>query len=126
MASGWPVTRVHDRGAFNALRDLQGKRWAFRGQPRHYSALSIERGRTSMSRLEVCLERRSIDTFRYSARFFAHPGEEPALRTTSSRSKCSSTTGSNTAAGLDDLARCCRILCCGVGSERGSRDLGFQ
>ena len=33
MASGWPVTRVQSTTElFNALRDLQGKRWAFRGQ----------------------------------------------------------------------------------------------
>src|SRR5580765_4700292 len=85
MTSEWPLTRVRSTGElFDALRDLQGQRWAFRGQSSCFPTLSpkIERnGRGAMSRLEkLHLERRSIDTFRYSAKFFAHHGEEPAMR----------------------------------------------
>jgi hypothetical protein len=65
------------------LTDLQGKRWLFRGQSRCYGHLvpSIDRdSRRDLSRAQkLALERSSIDIFRSSVRFFAHPGEQGAL-----------------------------------------------
>ena len=68
---------------FEMLFKLQGDRWLCRGHPRLYGRLvpSIDRGpREHLSRLEkLSFERRSIELFRSTARFFAHPGEEHAL-----------------------------------------------
>jgi len=68
---------------FNCLAELRGNMWYCRGQSRSYGCLipSIDRDKMSgISRLEkINLERRSIDIFRSSARFFSHPGEIAAL-----------------------------------------------
>lgn len=84
MPTNWPHTQVLSASELlNALRDLQHKGWAFRGQPKVYPALlpSIERGgRLAMSRAEKLeLERQSITVFRKSAKYFAHPGEQLAM-----------------------------------------------
>jgi hypothetical protein len=69
--------------AVTVLTELSGKRWLSRGQSRRYGGLvpSIDREpRQRLSREEkLRLERRSIDLFRSTARFFAHPGEQGAL-----------------------------------------------
>lgn len=66
-----------------AFTDLRGKRWLCRGQSRCYGGLvpSIDREpRQQLSRVQtLTLERRSIDLFRSTARFFADPGEQGAL-----------------------------------------------
>ncbi len=68
---------------FRVLADLRGKRWLLRGHSRQRGGLvpSIDRnGREGLSRgQKLVIERRSIDLFRSTARFFAAPGEEEAL-----------------------------------------------
>jgi hypothetical protein len=84
VTDGWDSTCLTDEGeAQRVFLDLRGKRWLFRGQPKQYGGLapSIDRnplyGRSRVEKLT--LERRSIDLFRSTARFFAHPGEQEAL-----------------------------------------------
>ncbi len=84
MPDSWNTTllaAVPD--ALQVFTDLCGKRWLCRGQPKCYGALvpSIDRGSLqNLSRTEkLTLERKSIDLFRSTARFFADPGEEAAL-----------------------------------------------
>lgn len=84
MACNWNTTTLTDEEkAFEVLADLRGKRWLCRGQSKRYGNLlpSIDRDKLqSLLRVEkLTLERRSIDLFRSSARFFAHPGEQGAL-----------------------------------------------
>ena len=82
----WPTsTLAFEREVLDALIELSGKRWLCRGQSRHYESgliPSIDReGRQNLSRHEkLTLERRSIDSFRNTAKFLSHPGEEGALR----------------------------------------------
>ncbi len=68
---------------FGRLAKLRGDKWYCRGHSQFYGGLipSIDRDKmTGISRFEkINLERRSIDTFRASARFFSHPGEMMAL-----------------------------------------------
>jgi hypothetical protein len=68
---------------FDRLAKLRGDKWYCRGHSQFYGGLmpSIDRDKmTGRSRLEkINLERRSIDIFRASARFFSHPGEMMAL-----------------------------------------------
>ena len=77
------TTLTTEAEASDLLTELRGKRWLCRGQSRRYDCLfpSIDRKpRESLSRLEkLTLERQSIDLFRATARFFAHPGEEGEL-----------------------------------------------
>ncbi len=68
---------------FDRLLGLRGEKWYCRGQSKRYNHLipSIDRGAMSgLARLEkISLERRCIDIFRASARFFSHPGEMESL-----------------------------------------------
>ncbi len=84
MLDSWkstPLSATED--VIQALTELKGKRWLCRGQSKRYRALvpSIDRPpRERLSRAEkLTLERRSIDLFRSTARFFADPGERGAL-----------------------------------------------
>jgi len=65
------------------LLDLRGKRWLCRGQPEPYGSLipSIDRPpRESLCRVQkLNLERRAINLFRQTVRFFAGKGERGAL-----------------------------------------------
>ena len=84
MDCNWNTTTLTDEEkAFEVLADLRGKRWLCRGQSKRYDNLlpSIDRDKLQkLSRVEkLTLEHRSIDLFRSSARFFAHPGEQGAL-----------------------------------------------
>jgi hypothetical protein len=66
---------------FNCLAELQGKRWLCRGQSEHWPLVpKIDRcGRKTLSPIEkLKRERKSIDTFRATARFFS-PGEHNSL-----------------------------------------------
>ena len=84
MSHPWNTTTLTTEAeASDLLTELRGKRWLCRGQSRRYDCLfpSIDRKpREGLSRLEkLTLERQSIDLFRATARFIAHPGEEGAL-----------------------------------------------
>ena len=84
MPHSWNTTPLDSEAeALRVLSELQGKRWLCRGQSKRYGGLvpSIDRGPLqNLSRSEkLTLERRSIDLFRLTARFFAHPGEENAV-----------------------------------------------
>ena len=84
MSPSWKSTRLDTEAAVVALLiELRGKRWLCRGQSQYYDGLTpkIDRGsRRNLSRpKKLTLERRSIDLFRETARFFAHPGEQGAL-----------------------------------------------
>lgn len=84
MAAQWETTRITTvEGLFEALGALQRKRWLFRGQSRDRGTLrpTIDRGHLdALPRAEkLTLERRSIQTFRSAALFFASPGEQHAM-----------------------------------------------
>jgi hypothetical protein len=84
MSHSWNATILDSEAkVLHVLTELRGKRWLCRGQSKRYGGLvpSIDREpRQNLSRLEkLALERRSIDLFRSTARFFAHPGEHIAL-----------------------------------------------
>lgn len=84
MPNGWNSTiLVTEEEALRTLTDLRGRRWLLRGHPKHWDGLipSIDRKpRDGLSRADkLALERRSIDLFRSTARFFASPGEQEAL-----------------------------------------------
>jgi hypothetical protein len=84
MSHGWQLTTLTSVDqVLDLLLDLHAKRWLSRGQSRRYDVLmpSIDRKpRQNLSRPEkLTLERRSIDVFRSTARFFAGRGEEGAL-----------------------------------------------
>lgn len=84
MSHDWSSTRLEaERDAMQVLTDLQGKRWLFRGQSRWHGGLVPSIDRDPLHQLsrakKLALERRSIDIFRSTARFFAHPGEQVAL-----------------------------------------------
>jgi len=84
MSHDWKTTTLTDEDeVFSVLVELRGKRWICRGQGRRHAGLipSIDRSKLKhLSRPQklVC-ERQSIDLFRKTARFFAHPGEQGAL-----------------------------------------------
>ena len=67
----------------STLAELRGKRWLCRGHSMHYPSMhpSIDRGPLKhLTRVQkLTLERQSIDLFRDTARYFAHPGEQGAL-----------------------------------------------
>ena len=84
MSYGWSTTKLTSATkALDVLTELRGRRWLCRGQSRSYGSLvpSIDRKpREALARREkLRLERRSIDLFRSTARFFADPGEQRAL-----------------------------------------------
>ena|SRR5215472_1735767 len=84
MSLDWNSTILNTEAeAVDLFIELRGKQWLCRGQSECYPFLlpSIDRGNLQhLSRLEkLTLERRSIDLFRDTARFFAHPGEQVAL-----------------------------------------------
>jgi len=84
MSHGWNTTTLTSEAeALHAFTELRGKRWVCRGQKKSYGGLlpSIDRGpMQNLSRHEkLMLERRSIDLFRSTARFFADQGEHDAL-----------------------------------------------
>ncbi len=84
MSHNWKTTILNTEAeVLCKLAELRGKRWLCRGQPNPYDNLvpSIDRKpRENFSRLKkLDLEQRSIDLFRSTARFFAHPGEEGAM-----------------------------------------------
>lgn len=84
MPDSWNTTLLAaELDAIQAFTELRGKRWVCRGQSRCYGGLvpSIDREpRQQLSRVQkLTLERRSIDLFRSTARFFAEPGEQGAL-----------------------------------------------
>lgn len=84
MALKWKTATLGSEGqVFRVLVELQGKDWLSRGQPRPWQALvpSIDRPpRNRLGRAEkLTLERRSIDQFRSTARFFATDGERQSL-----------------------------------------------
>lgn len=80
MPHGWSSTILTSAAdALHVFAELQGKRWLCRGQSEPYGNLlpSIDRRELrDLPRLEkLMLERRSIDLFRSTARFFADQGE---------------------------------------------------
>ena len=84
MSHGWNTTTLtSEEDVLRLLLDLQGKGWLSRGHSKCYNSLvpSIDRdGREQLPRSEkLQRERRSIDQFRSTARFFASRGEEGAL-----------------------------------------------
>jgi hypothetical protein len=76
-------TLIAEDEVFDCLIRLRGNKWHCRGQSQDYGGLlpSIDRDKMmGMSRLEkITRERRGIDIFRASARFFSHPGEIGSL-----------------------------------------------
>lgn len=84
-AESWELEELNtEQQVLDSMAQLQdGKRWLCRGQSKRYSRLvpSIDRGgRESLSRSDkLAFERRSIELFRSTAHFFAHPGEQSAL-----------------------------------------------
>ncbi|MFZ5864089.1 MAG: FRG domain-containing protein [Nitrospirota bacterium] len=84
MAHRWPTTNLNSEvDVLQVCAELRGKRWLCRGQSKCYGSLipSIDHEpRHTLSRSEkLSLERQSIDVFRSTAKFFAHPGEQGAL-----------------------------------------------
>lgn len=84
MPHDWPtITLTTDTEAIRLLSDMQGKRWLLCGQSKRYGSLvpSIDREpRQKLLRADkLNLERRSIDLFRSTARFFADAGERGSL-----------------------------------------------
>ncbi|EGO93556.1 FRG domain-containing protein [Acidiphilium sp. PM] len=80
----WKTHTLATEGeVFELLMRWRGDKWYSRGQSKCYNCLipSIDRdAMNGKSRPEkINLERRSIDIFRASARFFSHPGEIIAL-----------------------------------------------
>jgi len=67
----------------DVLTELRGKRWLFRGHSKQHRNLvpSIDRELQNKPTLQkLACERRSIDLFRSTARFFADSGEQEALQ----------------------------------------------
>jgi len=84
MSRDWETTVLGTEGeVLKVLAELQGKQWLCRGQPECYGGLvpSIDReSRSGPTRHEkLALERRAINIFRSTARFFHHKGERRAL-----------------------------------------------
>ena len=84
MSDSWKTTTLDaESDTLEVLTQLRGKRWLCRGQSKCYGGLvpSIDRDpRQHLSCVpKLTLERRSIDIFRSTARFFADPGEQGAL-----------------------------------------------
>lgn len=84
MSHVWNMTTLNSESeVLDVLTELYGRNWLCRGQAKPYNALvpSIDREpRQDLSRIEKLeLERRSIDLFRSTSRFFTSPGEQGAL-----------------------------------------------
>ena len=84
MSASWNSTTLTSKqDVLRMLTELHGRRWLSRGHSRQYGCLvpSIDRGElASVDRAKKLeCERRSIDTFRSTARFFASSGEAKAL-----------------------------------------------
>ena len=84
MTHNWNKTELTSiNEVLQVLDELRGKRWLSRGQSNQYCSLfpSMDRDEMSdVSRLEkLRLERRAIDIFRSTVRFFSDPGEEKSL-----------------------------------------------
>jgi hypothetical protein len=83
MLSGWPATTITViTEAMQIFTELRGKRWLCRGQSRCYGSLTPSIDRDTLKSLpraeKLALERRAIDTFRSTARFFSD-GEQSAM-----------------------------------------------
>jgi FRG domain len=81
----WDETLINSESQIShVLAELRGKRWLSRGLSKCYGGLvpSIDRdGRDKLARQEkLSLERQSIDIFQATARYFATPAEEIALK----------------------------------------------
>jgi hypothetical protein len=84
MSHTWNTTILNSEAEiFHVLTELRGKRWLCRGQSKSHGGLvpSIDRPpRQNLSRADkLKLERRSIDLFQSTARFFSDQGEQRAL-----------------------------------------------
>ncbi len=84
MICEWKTTTLTDEEELlRVLAELEGKRWLCRGQTKRYNTLLPSIDRSNLRNLlrsdKLLLERQSIDLFRASAKFFAHPGEQGAL-----------------------------------------------
>jgi hypothetical protein len=84
VAESWNTTILgSEKEVQVVLGELRGKRWLCRGQAKQYGGLIplIDRDeRRGLSRGEkLLLERKSIDLFRLTARFFSDPGEQGAM-----------------------------------------------
>ena len=84
MPDRWKTTVLDSEDAiFGTLDALRERRWLFRGHPQRRGGLgpTIDRApRHTLSRAQkLLLERKSIETFRSSARFFADQGEKAAM-----------------------------------------------
>lgn len=84
MSASWNSTTLTSKqDVLRTLTELHGQRWLSRGHSRQYGRIvpSIDRGElASVGRAKkMGCERRSIDTFRSTARFFASSGEANAL-----------------------------------------------
>lgn len=84
MSQDWNTTTLaNETEALHVLMELSRKQWLCRGQFKRYRSLvpSFDRKtQQNLSRFQkLTLERRSINLFRSTARFFADPGEQRAL-----------------------------------------------
>jgi FRG domain len=84
MPHGWDITELSsEEDVLGLIADLQGKSWLSRGHSRCHNGLvpSIDRGQLKglLRSVKLRRERRSIDLFRSTARFFASSGEEGSL-----------------------------------------------
>src|SRR5215813_824398 len=85
MSDNWNSTILNSEAEVGQLLiELRGKRWLCRGQSKPYGTLvpSLDREeRRHLSRQEkLIFERRSIDIFRSTARYFSDQGEQNALK----------------------------------------------
>ena len=83
-ARTWPETRLDSVDAvLSTLIELRGKNWLCRGQANaaHSLVPTMDRGPLAgrMRSAKLALERRSINTFRSIARYFADEGERAAV-----------------------------------------------
>lgn len=86
MSKRWnDTTFTSEQHALATLTELHGRRWLCRGQSQRYDdgrlvpLIDREKG-GALSRIDkLNLERRSINLFQRTARFFADPGEQGAL-----------------------------------------------
>ncbi len=84
MSLKWKTTTLYSiKDCFDILADLSGKRWLCRGHPECYKKLipTIDRelkpGLSRTKKLDI--ERRSIELYRSTARYFSDTGEKTAL-----------------------------------------------
>jgi hypothetical protein len=94
---GWTTTTLTtEQEVLDVLADLQGKSWMARGHSEARLTLtpSIDRGelRSVQRTAKLARERRCIDIFRSTARFFEAQEKKGLLLTTSSHWRCCGTT----------------------------------